>query len=270
MIYCKNCNAENSDEQSICSSCGNQLTAAMSNTIAATSLSFDPREFNQRRFALFAFGLPIAGAMILLLFVWMMPNSGLARWFHASGASTLFFFCFPLAIAWYLVFDRPLFATGLEARFDRFVASKESSLSSSEGKLNNWLLKPAYSGLNRIIHLTGQITDDYTRQAVKLVVLLYVFMLISIVALWVIGVVLGILLVIGSIVLLTMLGSEVSETSDSQNTSSSTMNYGESRERTDLFGDKYTEHRNDSGKVVGESRERTDFFGDEYVKTKKS
>jgi hypothetical protein len=40
---------------------------------------------------------------------------------------------------------------------------------------------------------------------------------------------------------------------------------GESREKTGLFGAKYTEHRNDSGDIVGESREKSGLFGAKYT-----
>ena len=40
---------------------------------------------------------------------------------------------------------------------------------------------------------------------------------------------------------------------------------GESRERTDWFGNKYTENYDSSGKKIGESHARSDWFGNEYT-----
>jgi hypothetical protein len=167
-------------------------------------------------------------------------------------------FLSPALIGVVIAFARPALASAWTDQFGQWAARKRTAASEKSGAISKYIWKPFLWGLEKIDVWTRSIEGEFVRAGVRagsytyyvsasiavilslayVAVIVIVVIAVALLALWLIGTILG--------------GGEGRSN-------------GYSEKRTGFFGNEYVQHYDESGKEVGHSEEREGFFGGKYT-----
>ncbi len=175
----------------------------------------------------------------------------------------------PLALGCYIALAKNQFALSLIDRSDVWVTNKHTILAESQGFWDKYLIRPTLWPFKQLSEWTESITDPYWNGGARATAYGYFVLAIVVVVLSIMYVVLMVALALGLLYLLAKMFGDESENTGASRSARSFVG-GTSHEREDLFGDRYTEHRDSENNVVGESRQKKSIFGDTYTEHRDS
>ena len=144
--------------------------------------------------------------------------------------------------------------------FESWLDHRCAKSAESSGRLNDYVIYPSLWAYEKLNTTTDQIGDDTLRNGAKAATYVFTVCLFLFLLYVAIGIV---LFIIGIAIAIAIINAWEGSNGSGQRSASTTYSprsHGESREREGVFGN-YTEHRDETGKVVGESREREGVFG---------
>ena len=275
MSYCNQCGSEQDESNAWCTNCGEanasfnlptpEPSAIPSEAIVKPYL-LELLEHFKKPYFREAVGV-ISVSIIVFISLVVIGDGRTTSGSLFFGWLGFFLLLCPLSFgALVILFTREVSPKWLVS-FENWLDHRCAKAAASSGRFNDFVIYPSLWAYEKLNTTTDKIGDDTLRNGAKAATYIFTVCLFLLLLYVAIGIVLIIIGIAFAAFIINAWGESNGSGQRSARTTYAPSSYGESREREGVFGN-YTEHRDETGKVVSESREREGVFGN-YTETKK-